>query len=271
MKTIPTGSAQYVFADPRDSNRAITVFTHRPAAHAPDGPVVMVLHGRGRNGADYRDWWVAAAERHGALVAVPEFSEEHYPCTDDYNYGGMFSPAGALRAPGEWLYPVIDRVFDDVRERAASTVERYLLFGHSAGGQLVHRLVTFGWSDRIARAVAANAGSYTLPVFEETFPFGLGNTPFDETRLRALLGRPLVVLLGDADTDPRHHQLPREPGAMRQGPHRLARGHHYFETGRRAAERLGVPFAWKLAIVPGVAHSGELMAPAAAAHLFASP
>jgi hypothetical protein len=29
-------------------------------------------------------------------------------------------------------------------------------------------------------------------------------------------------VLGDADNDPNHHQLPREDGAMRQGPHRFA-------------------------------------------------
>lgn len=55
---------------------------------------------------------------------------------------------------------------------------------------------------------------------------------------------------------------------MKQGPHRFARGHHYFETARREAARLGVPLAWELAIAPGVAHSAEHMAPHAARHLF---
>ncbi len=162
---------------------------------------------------------------------------------------------------------MIDRVFEDVRRRAQARTERYFLFGHSAGGQVVHRLVTFGWSDRIERAVAANPGSYTLPVVDEAFPFGLGGTGCGIDDVRALLARPLLVLLGESDNDPEHPQLPREPGAMRQGPHRFARGNHYFETGRREAERLGVPFGWQLATVPGIAHSGELMSPAAARHL----
>lgn len=49
--------------------------------------------------------------------------------------------------------------------------------------------------------------------------------------------RPLLLLLGDADIDADHPQLPREPDAMKQGPHRFARGHHYFETARREAAR----------------------------------
>jgi hypothetical protein len=55
---------------------------------------------------------------------------------------------------------------------------------------------------------------------------------------------------------------------MRQGPYRFARGRNYFETARREAERLGVPLAWRLSIVPGVAHSGQNMAPHAARELF---
>jgi poly(3-hydroxybutyrate) depolymerase len=270
MKDIPFGPADYPLRDPRGGVRDITVFTHRPASHTPGSPVVIVMHGRNRNGADYRDWWVEASERSGALVAAPQFSEALYPHPDEYNYGAMYAGDGALRGASERLFPVIDRVFEDVRDRAGSTAQRYFLFGHSAGGQVVHRLVTFGWSDRIERAVAANAGSYTMPLFNQEFPFGVGNTPFDEPALAALLSRPMLVLLGDADNDPNHPQLPREPGAMRQGPHRFARGNYYFETGRRAADRLGVPFGWTLAVVPGVAHSGQQMSAAAAELLLAS-
>jgi poly(3-hydroxybutyrate) depolymerase len=270
MDVMPPGSSQYVLADPRGGGREITVFTHRPAAYSPDGAVVIVMHGRNRNGADYRNWWVASAEHHGALVIVPEFSERHYAHPDDYNYGGMFDREGRLQARSRWLYPVIDHIFLDACARAGGRAERYFLFGHSAGGQLVHRMVTFGWSDRIERAVAANSGSYAMPSLGEPFPFGLKGTAFGVAELRALLARPLLVLLGEADDDPEHFQLPREPGAMRQGAHRLARGRHYFEAGKSEAARLGVEFGWKIATVPGVAHSGELMSPAAARLLFAA-
>ena len=267
---LPSGSSHYVFPDPRGGGRTITVYAHRPAAFAPESPVVVVMHGRNRNGGDYRDWWVAPAEQHGALVIAPEFSERDYAHPDDYNYGSMFAPDGRPRPRSQWLFPVIDQVFLDCRERAGSRADRYFLFGHSAGGQVVHRLATFGWSDRIELAVAANAGSYTMPLVDEPFPFGLRGTGFGMAELRALLARPLLVLLGESDNDPEHFQLPREPGAMRQGPHRFARGQHYFETGRREAARLGVDFGWKIATVPGIAHSGEFMSPAAAAHLFAA-
>ena len=80
--------------------------------------------------------------------------------------------------------------------------------------------------------------------------------------------RPFTVLLGDADSDPKHHQLPRDPGAMRQGPHRFARGLHYMSVACREAAALGVTITWKLRIAPGVAHSNGDIAPYAAKALF---
>jgi hypothetical protein len=180
----------------------------------------------------------------------------------------MCDANGSILPRGEWLFPVLDAVFRGICERTGSIRDRFFLFGHSAGSQLVHRLATFGWLDSIERAVAANAGSYTLPIHGEAFPFGLDGAPASDADVVRLFSRPIIVQLGDSDVDPDDAHLPREPGAMRQGPYRFARGRNYFETARREAERLGVPLAWRLSIVPGVAHSGQNMAPHAARELF---
>ncbi|HZZ93470.1 MAG TPA: serine hydrolase [Usitatibacter sp.] len=266
---LPVGASAYSFDDPRPGRpRAVTVHAYRPASFTPESPVLIVLHGRNRNGRNYRDRWIAEANRHGFLVAVPEFSEADYAHPHEYNHGDMKRADGSLKPRGEWLFPVVDAVFEDLRARAGSRRERYFLFGHSAGGQVVHRLATFAWSPRIERAVSANAGSYTLPVRDEAFPFGLGGMELTDEELRAFFSRPLLILLGEEDNDPNHYQLPREPAAMRQGPHRFARGHHYMEVARREAQRLGVPLAWRVATAPGVAHSVGDIAPYAARHLF---
>jgi poly(3-hydroxybutyrate) depolymerase len=265
---LPSGRSSYPFPDPRGGGRTVTVHTHRPAGYGPDSPILMVVHGRARNGADYRDYFVPESDRRGFLVVAPEFDEAQYPNPYAYNYGNMVDANGNMQPRGEWLFPVLDAVFRDVRQRVGSRRDRFFLFGHSAGSQLVHRMATFGWLDSIERAVAANAGSYTLPVHGEAFPFGLDGSPASEEDLRRLFSRPIIVQLGDSDVDPNDTHLPREPGAMRQGPYRFARGRHYFATAQREAERLGVPLAWHLAIVPGVAHSGQNMAPHAARELF---
>ncbi len=268
-ESLPVGASAYPFADPRPGRaRQITVYAYRPAAFTPESPVLLVVHGRNRNGRNYRDQWIGPAERHGFLVVVPEFSEAQYAHPEEYNYGDMRRPDGSLKPREEWLFPVFDAVFEDARARAGSRRETYALFGHSAGAQIVHRMATFAWSPRVERIVSANAGSYTMPLRDEAFPFGLGGVPVSDDELRALFSRPILVLLGDQDDDPEHYQLPRDPGAMRQGPHRLARGLHYVETARREAARLGVPLAWKVATAPGVGHSVGGIAPFAARHLF---
>ena len=266
---LAVGASAYPFTDPRPGrSRSVTVYTYRPASFTPQSPVLIVMHGRNRNGRSYRDAWVAQSERFGFLLAVPEFSEADYEHPHEYNYGGMRNADGSPRPREAWTFPVVDAVFEDLKARTGSLAERYFLFGHSAGGQVVHRLATFAWSPKIERAITANAGSYTLPVREEAFPFGLGGTEVTDEELRTFFSRPLLVLLGEEDDDPNHYQLPREPGAMRQGPHRFARGHHYLAVAKREASRLGVPLAWKLATAPGVAHSNGGIAAYAARHFF---
>jgi poly(3-hydroxybutyrate) depolymerase len=270
--SIPSGASSYKLADPRPGPaRQIEVHLHKPLAFRPDMPILMVLHGRKRNGAEYRDYFTVQSKRRGFVVVAPEFPEPQYAHPHTYNYGEMVDERGLLLPRERWIFPVLGKVFEDARRRLGSTRERFFVFGHSAGAQLVHRMATFGWIDSIERAIAANAGSYTMPVRGEAFPFGLDDTRLGDGEVRALFSRPLTIFLGDRDTDPNDEHLPREPAAMRQGPYRFARGQNYFETAKHEAERLGAPFAWRLAIAPGVAHSGEHMAPFAAQRLFERP
>lgn len=266
---IPAGSGAFAMPDPRPAPpREITVFTYRPASYTPASPVLIVMHGRNRNGADYRDWFAAESERRSFLVAAPQFDEAQYAHPHEYNYAAMIRPDGTWRPREEWIAGVVEAVFDEVARRSGSTGGTYALFGHSAGGQVLHRMCTFAWPSRCERAVSANAGSYVMPVAGERFPFGLDGSPAGEAEMRAFFSRDLTVLLGESDDDPNHYQLPTEPEAMRQGLHRFARGQRYFEVARREAARLGVPLAWRLETAPGVAHVAEQMAPFAARLLF---
>ena len=268
---IDTGKGSYRFRDPRGGDRFVTIHTYRAATYAPKKPIVFSLHGRRRNGADYRDFWVDEAERRGLLVVAPEFDDDQYPHPEAYNFGAMRRADGSAAPREDWLFPLYDAIFEDVRQRAGATRERYFMYGHSAGAQVVHRLVTFGDTKRIELAVAANAGAYCMPVRDEPFPFGLDGAPLGDDALRRVFARPMILLLGDRDIDPAAEHLPKEPEAMRQGPHRFARGHRYLAVARREAQRLGVACPWRIAIAPGIAHDGGGMVPFAARALFDTP
>jgi hypothetical protein len=107
-----------------------------------------------------------------------------------------------------------------------------------------------------------------LPELATEFPYGLKGTSVDAAALRTAFARPVVVLLGEADTDPHHPSLRHTPGADAQGLHRFARGQFFFARARSAAGSMITPFNWTLVTVPGIAHSNKAMAPFTLPHLF---
>jgi len=254
---IPTGEGRFVFRDPEGNpDRPIVVHTYRPASFTPDSPLLFAMHGMSRNAVSARAAWIDYADRRGILVLAPEFSKKHYPHGAMYNRGNMTGLFGRL-PEAEWTYTAIERIFDAVRRATGSRRARYLIFGHSAGGQFVHRLVLFKPQARIELAFAANAGWYAMPTFEVSYPYGLGHSVATTETLTKAFGQPLVLLLGDRDTDPNAANLNNSHGARKQGPHRFARGQAFYTTASEEARRLGVALQWRVQTVPGVGHSSS--------------
>ena len=258
------GSGSFVFPFLSGGElRRITVWYYRPAAAGADTPIVFVMHGASRAAENYRKYWIPLAEKHGFILLVPEFSRSAFPGST-YELGNMIGRDGVKYPQSQWSYTAIEDIFDAVRLANGLTAPTYDIYGHSAGGQFVHRLVFFEPSARYKVAVAANSGWYVMPDFEIAFPYGLGASGINRAQLAQALGRRLVVLLGGDDIDPKHHLLRRTPEAMRQGSNRLERGEKFYDRARRAAAEIQAPFIWSLQIAPGVAHSNARMAPYAA-------
>lgn len=265
VKAIGEGLGSFGFAARQGADAArLTVWTYRPARFGPEHPVVIVMHGAARNGRAYRDVWAAHAERYGALLLAPEFSRTGFPTAREYEVGNMRDRERRPLPPEEWSFAVIERLFDAARLAVGSRRSGYRLFGHSAGAQFVHRMLTFLPCCRAEAAVAANAGCYTLLDEAERFPYGLGGLAPDAGGALRALGRRLTLLLGEADSDPEAPLLLKTPEAMRQGEHRLARGLRYYRHAAELAERTRTPFAWRLVTLSGVGHSHSAVAGEAA-------
>ncbi|MDX1578170.1 MAG: hypothetical protein R3266_06785 [Gemmatimonadota bacterium] len=173
------------------------------------------------------------------------------------------------RTPATWIFDDFDRIFERIRAELELETDAYDLFGHSAGGQILHRLVLFAPSERHDRILAANSGWYTVPTREAAFPYGLEGTGLTDPDLEAAFAAKLVVFLGgEDDADEMRGNLRRTPAANRQGAHRLARGAHFFQAARSTADSLGLEFAWERVVVPGVGHDYERMSEAAAEYLY---
>jgi hypothetical protein len=283
----PSALLQHGFSTPgfiaRDGKR-LRAKVYRPSRFDPrKGPIWFVMHGVDRDADRYIDAAAPVAERHQALVIVIEFSKSDYPASEDYTLGvathgradGAALREGRWRAPEAYLYNEVERVFEAVRLALGGSQPGYYLFGHSAGAQFTHRLLTFVPCARVFGAVAANAGWYTLPLAGKTHPHGvpysLRGSPPAAADQRALVAAPLTLLLGTRDTRDAvaDRQVRDTPEAMAQGRNRLARGRHYFETGRTLARTLGTPFAWKLALAPGAGHDVRQVIASAGHLLFA--
>lgn len=266
---IPFGRAEQPWLDAAcDPTRPLTLHSYRPASHRADSPVVLVQHGMGRNGDEYRDFWIPAAEKHGLLILATTFGKAAWPEAEHYNNGLVLDAAGTPRPRDAWAYPIPLRIFAALREAGVTTRARAHLFGHSAGGQFGHRLMATQPHDLIEAASFGNPGWYTLPHLDRPFPEGMGGIGLGEAELRALLAFPMTILAGDRDIDTAGPSLPSQPAALAQGPHRFARAHTYLAEGRAAAERLGTECRWRLIPVPGIGHDGAAMSRVAAALWF---
>src|SRR6266545_511482 len=228
----------------------ITVWYYRPNQVDPGTRVVFLMHGSSRTGQEARNLGSKYANNQNFILLAPEFSERNYP-GDAYAFGNMLGPDEKLLPESMWAFATIERVFDKVREELRLRTATYDIVGHSAGGQLVHRLVLFAPHLRFRRAVASSPGRYALPKMSESFPYGFKGTLLDSSILARAFSRDFVLVLGDRDTDDRV----RETEAMSQGSNRFARGLRFFAIATEEANLLKVALAWRLRIAYGVDHS----------------
>lgn len=122
------------------------------AARSQPAQILVALHGMGGNGGAFCQGLLGAAERNGWIVVAPTFKYQDYK-----------NPELVLQDDTTFL-PRLQAILDSVPERTGlATREKALLYGHSRGGQAVHRFATF-YPERTLGVAALSAGSYTLPL-----------------------------------------------------------------------------------------------------------
>ena len=281
---IDSGSGNFLTkGGPGREEKTITVFYHNPKTFTRRSPVLIVVPGAGRNAGDYRDAWVSASEKYGVLILSPEYVEKHYPEFWSYNLGGMLTNVvlnrerstivrfDLNRNPNDWIFSDFDRIFSEVRDHLGLERTTYDMFGHSAGGQVLHRLTLFYPQNKADRILAGNSGWYTVPTFDDVFPYGLGNSTATAEQVVKAFQANLVVLLGELDNESETRgDLVRTAEVDVQGISRLQRGRYFFQKAMETAEKMNAKFNWKLQVVPNVGHDVQRMSQAAAEYLYSN-
>jgi len=267
------------------NGNVLTAYTYRATGFNPtSGKIWFVQHGANRTASSYLNASAPVAERADALAIAIEFNELDYPGSQSFAFGVGTdgTPSGRNYDPTQWLAPEdytfseVEHLFEAIRIAFAGEQAGYYLFGHSAGSQFTHRLLSFLQPTPILRAVAANSGWYTLPsdggASNSNFymPYGLQGSPLDNFDMAQVFEDPLTILVGENDTIPSNDpDGPRNtPQANFQGMNRLERGQFYYDFAQEQASAIGSPFNWLFNIVPGAKHDKDEMIASAGWYLF---
>lgn len=238
---------------------SIKMHVYRPkrCAQTP-GPVLLVFAGYERNAEDYLRRARRIAREQCMIVVAPDLDRERFPRTR-YQRAGI-----SRREPGGDGDACMGRLLSDLvgwsRERIARPDAPVILFGHSAGAQMLSRVMAFCPLPDILRVVIANPSSYVAPSLIEPAPFGFASVTGVRERealLARYLSQPITIYLGDADTG--DDRLDKSPRAQRQGRTRLERGRNIFAAAEAMAAARGWPFGWRLVVAAGVGHSSRDM------------
>ncbi|RDX36599.1 hypothetical protein DZA50_03910 [Kangiella sp. HD9-110m-PIT-SAG07] len=283
-KDVPlkTGSGSFdIEGGEKHPEKTIKVYYHKPASFSAETKVLFVVPGAGRNGWSYRDTWKKASEKHDVLVLSPSYSEKSYPNFWNYNLAGMVKNVvinkertavvslEVVKEPNKWIYSDFDRIFDKVVNDSSLSAKDYDMFGHSAGGQILHRFALFYPENKANRILASNSGWYTVPDYTEQFPYGLKDAPIDTEKMDLSFNNKLTVFLGEMDNqDEIRGHLVRNSVIDKQGTHRFSRGKYFFEKSQLLAENYGYLFNWKIHVVPNIGHNYRGISQAAAVYLY---
>ena len=251
-----------------------------PSRQNAESPVIFVMHGAKRNADSYLKNFAPIAERHNAIAIAPEFSKKFYPKSIHYTLGvGKNKPVSGRKyrseqwlEPYEYLYNEIEHLFEGIKQKLNLDACGYYLYGHSAGGQFIHRMLTFAPNSRVIKAVAANSGWYTLTDAGNgkdknySMPYGIQGSPIDDKSLAKTFAHNLTVLVGENDTKTAKEDkyVRKTKEALFQGENRYQRAINYFKIAKNKANELSTDFNWRLEVVPKANHSTRKMALSAA-------
>ncbi|WP_296955537.1 alpha/beta hydrolase [uncultured Dialister sp.] len=259
---LTVGESRYFMDEPTGVNKdPVEVYYYRPPTWSEGDPVFIAFPGYTRTGDKFRTRLEPLAVKYNMLIASPKFSAEKYPGARWYQEGNISDAEGEeghIQPRDEWTFSAIDRVIGSVRRRTRCKGKVYL-FGHSAGGQFMHRYSLFGDNPRVDAIICANSGWFTMPDEKIAYPYGMKDLPVSRGDFIRAFSRPVYMLMGGNDIS-RKKPFRDTPEADAQGMNRMERCNNYFKACEEKAKELNIPFRWQKSIVPGAAHEGVKMA-----------
>jgi len=246
------------------------LYVYAPTSMSPKPDLLVLAHGTpaetwsvDETAKYYINHWIDFAEQEGIVLIAPSFSDENFSSRKGEiedkmtGYRGLF---GREIGADEWVL----RIVDAYQQAFGEKNEKFLMYGHSAGGQFVGRfLVTH--PERVEKAVITAAVTYPQPNPEVAWPYGMGELhtqiEWDENTIRQedvipdpqkwleATQIPLTVLVGLNDIT---EQLQR-PG--QKGINRVLIAKNWVEDMRSFAQENGMECNYEYEFIAGKGHS----------------
>jgi poly(3-hydroxybutyrate) depolymerase len=198
-----------------------------PSSRSVQPPLLVSAHGVSRNADEHARLLSVYCEMRGVVLVVPIFGVEQHP---DYQRLGRVGR-------GKRADLMLNTIVAEAAAATRASGDRFYLFGFSGGAQFAHRYV-MAHPHRIASAVVASAGWYTMPNPTWRFPRGTRHSkklPGVRFDAEEYLSVPMTVIVGSEDDDSkglrRGERLDRE-----QGVSRVERARNFVAAMAAAAE-----------------------------------
>ena len=259
-----SGINKFIYLYPELPLKPLNVFYNIPSGDRKNMPIVLIFHGEERNAIDYRDIWINASNKYGFMVFAPEFNTVDFPGGSSYIIGNVYKDGNyptpqTLNNENLWTFSIIEPLFDFIKTKTGSTVETYSMFGHSGGGQFVHRYVLFKPNARINKAIAANSGWYSVPDGIANYPYGIMNSPLSLIAPNSYFEKQLYITVGELDNNGSDSSLRHNTASDLQGLNRLERANYFYTNSQSYALKMNSKFNWKFHIVSNSGHDPTKM------------
>lgn len=268
IEIFPDGTGHFSYTMPsREITDTIEVFYHIPEAYdRAEMPVVVGFHGNDRDCSYWIETWKEFADKEGFMFFIPWFRNGAFP-TRRYQEVGIKDSDGNIQPEKYRTTALVDSLIGHILKCSGTKDDMVTVYGHSAGGQFVHRFMLLNDSPFVRKAIIGNPGWFTFPTDEEDYPYGIGNLPeINSTRLKNMLAKNIDLQLAEGDTI-RESFLRKTPEADRQGLNRMERGNNFFEALKALAAKNNWAFNWRKVYVPNVGHDAVAMSRHAAESL----
>ncbi len=262
VRVFPAGQRAF-FTYRSAGNPDVRTFIVVPPGLNANTRIVLVMHGRSRNADGYIETWREWASRHNYIALAPHFDDVNWKGAAKYNLGNMFNNeegAGVKNSEANWSFTIVENIHETVRREFEIKDKKFDIWGHSAGGQFVHRFMLFKPNAKVRYAMPANSGWFTAPDLNVAYPHGVRHSLLSVTAsdLKRWTSEPVIIFRGTADIE-RTENLSQTPEADAQGQNRFERAGFMY----RQVRAFNPKTKWTMIDVPAADHDQRKMAPAA--------